>query len=416
MIWSQKPFARPGMVLLYVMLALAAFVGMVSLSVDVAHVQVVKSQLRQAADAAARYAAVGLQTSPTAALNNAVIAAGYNVCDGTAVTLDPNNDIQLGSWNASSRTFTPLTGSAQSAATAVRVTARRTVATGNAVKLSFAPLIGISTCDVHSTATAVSSTYGFAIVGISSLSTGTQGGNHYIHIDSWNSSVSAYGTYPMSSNGNCSSNGNINLISGTVINGSCQPGTGKSVSMSGSTVTGSTAPLSYTLNFPPPNPGSAATINDNANLPGAYFNSSTGDFTIPNNVTLTLPGGTYYINNLDWEAATITFTGPAVFYITGTGNSKHASNGFWTFNNHITTYQNLPKNLKFEVCSATKVQYDFDQACYAVLYAPLATVTTWGNADDYGAVVGNVLNMYVGWHVDETLGGAGVQGKIWVVQ
>lgn len=416
MMTSQKPSAPRGMVLLYVMLALVAFVGMVSLSVDVAHVQVVKSQLRQAADAAARYAAVGLGTSPSAARSNAVTIAGYNSCDGSPVILDPNNDIELGSWNANSRTFTPLSGSAQSAATAVRVTARRTAATGNAVKLAFAAVIGVPTCDVHSTATAVSSTYGFAIVGVSSLTTGSQGGNHPIHIDSWNSTISSYGTYPMSSNGNCSSNGNISVVSGTVINGSCQPGTGKSVSMSGSTVSGSTAPLNYTLNFPPPNPGSAATINDNANLPGAYFNSSTGDFTIPNNTTLTIPGGTYYINNLDWEAATITFTGPAVFYITGTGNSKHASNGFWTFNNKITTYQSLPKNLKFEVCSATSVQYDFDQACYAVLYAPLATVTTWGNADDYGAVVGNVLNMYVGWHVDETLGGAGVQGKIWVVQ
>jgi hypothetical protein len=220
----------------------------------------------------------------------------------------------------------------------------------------------------------------------------------------------------MDSYGNCSSNGNISLVSGTVINGSCQPGQGKSIAMSGSTVTGSTAPLNYALNFPVPSPGPAATSNNNASLPSAYFNSGTRDFFIPNNATLTLPGGTYYINNLDWEAANITFTGPAVFYITGTGTATHPGNGFWTFNNKITTYQNLPKNLKFEVCSSTNVQYDFDQACYAVLYAPGSTVTTWGQADDYGAVVGNVLNMYVGWHVDESLSGAGVMGAISLVQ
>jgi len=402
--------------MVYVTIGMVAFAGLVSLGVDAAHCHLVKTQLQTAADAAARYAIVGFATNLGTAQNNAVTAAQLNTADGTPVTLNPNTDIEFGTWDASTKTFTVLTGSAQNTATAIRITARRTAATNNPVTLSFGGVIGMSTCDVQAQAIAVSSTYGFSIVGISSLTTGSQGGGHYVHIDSWNSSTGAYGTFPMNQHGNCSSNGNVSLVSGTVIDGSCQPGSGKTISMTGSTVAGSTAPLTYALDFPTPTPGPAATSNNNSSLPSAYFNSSTRDFIITTSTAVTIPGGTYYVNNIDWEAATITFTGPAVFYITGTGSAKHPSNGFWTFNNKVTTYQNLPKNLKFEVCSATNVQYDFDQACYAVLYAPSSTVTTWGNADDYGAVVGNVLNMYVGWHVDETLSGAGVMGAISMVQ
>src|SRR5205814_543665 len=112
--------------------------------------------------------------------------------------------------------------------------------------------------------------------------------------------------------------------------------------------------------------------------------------------------------NISWSNTHFTFTGPVIFYITGTT--------FFTHNNFINTFQNLPVNLKFEVVNNATVTYDFDQACNAVLYAPLSTVTTLGLADDYGAVVGYNLTMTVGWHVDEALAGAGVAGAILVVK
>lgn len=250
---------------------------------------------------------------------------------------------------------------------------------------------------------------GFSVVGLSSLTTGDQGNGRPVpQIDSWNSTVGPYGTFPMNSNGNLASNGNISLVSGTSIQGSAQPGSGKTISMAGSTVTGSTAPLTTSLSYPTPTPGPAATTNNNSNLPSAYFNSVTRDFIIPNSAPpLTLPGGTYYVNNIDWEAATITFTGPVVFYVTGTGSSAHPGYGLWTFNSLVTTYQNQPANLVFEVTTATSVQYDFDQPIYAAVYAPLSTVNTWGAASDYGSIVGNNLDLYTGWHVDESLSADG---------
>lgn len=270
---------------------------------------------------------------------------------------------------------------------------------------------------------------GFSVVGLSSVMTGAQGGGRVDHIDSWNSLNGPYGTFPMNNNGNISSNGTITLgaSSGTIIEGNAQPGIGKTISIgSGDSVSGSTTPITTALSYPTPTPGSAATVNNNSNLPSAYFNSSTRDFLITSGTSATsplvIPGGVYYVNNIDWETAYITFTGPVVFYVTGTGTSKHPSNGFWTFNNHVTTYQNAPANLVFEVTTNTSVQYDFDQPIYAAVYAPLSTVKTWGNADDYGSIVGNNLQMYTGWHVDESLAADGggpyvaVQGSYIEVQ
>jgi len=270
---------------------------------------------------------------------------------------------------------------------------------------------------------------GFSVVGLSSLMTGAQGGGRTDHIDSWNSTNGPYGTFPMNNNGNVSSNGTITLASnsGTLIHGNADPGIGKSISVgTGDTVSGSTAALTSALTYPTPTPGSAATVNNNSNLPSTYFNSATRDFIITSGTSaaspLVLPGGVYYVNNIDWETAYINFTGPVVFYVTGTGTAKHPSNGFWTFNNHVTTFQNAPANLVFEVTTNTSVQYDFDQPIYAAVYAPLSTVKTWGNADDYGSIVGNNLQLYTGWHVDESLAADGggpyvpVQGSYIEVQ
>ena len=51
-------------------------------------------------------------------------------------------------------------------------------------------------------------------------------------------------------------------------------------------------------------PGAAATTNNNASLPSAYFNSSTRNLTIPH-VTITLPGGTYLRTRLQGEPPAI---------------------------------------------------------------------------------------------------------------
>ncbi len=146
-----------GVVLIYAIVAMIAFIAFVSFGVDVARSQKAKTELQTACDAAARNAASKLYSSSysstiqsnvrTAAKNTA--AANY--VDGTAVSLS-NSDIEIGTWNTTSKTFSALSSSFTSA-NAVRITASCTAAKGNAVPLLFGAVYGRRTCDVIAKAT-----------------------------------------------------------------------------------------------------------------------------------------------------------------------------------------------------------------------------------------------------------------------
>ena len=58
---------RKGTILIYTLIGMTAFIGFVSLGIDVGHVRVVKKQLQRTADAAARAAVAGLSVNPTTA-------------------------------------------------------------------------------------------------------------------------------------------------------------------------------------------------------------------------------------------------------------------------------------------------------------------------------------------------------------
>jgi hypothetical protein len=113
-------------------------------------VQVAKTELQRAADAGARYAALGINDGT--AITRGIAAAGDNTADGSVVTLQ-SSDVTVGTWANGTFTsggFTP---------NAVRVTARRSTSRGNAIPLMFATIVGCNTCDVtaRSYATATSS-------------------------------------------------------------------------------------------------------------------------------------------------------------------------------------------------------------------------------------------------------------------
>ena len=139
---------RRGISILYTMFMLFVLSGFASLAVDWGRVQMVKTQLQRATEAAARFGAVGLENGAAPAVANALAAASENSADGSPVVLDPNQDIQIGNWDSVHREFTPVYGSAQDSANAISVTARRTAANGQSIALVFGKTIGQSTCDV----------------------------------------------------------------------------------------------------------------------------------------------------------------------------------------------------------------------------------------------------------------------------
>jgi hypothetical protein len=125
----------------------------ISFAVDLGRVQLAKTELQRAADAAARFGATGLATGTTTARDNAVAAAADNAADGHAVVLR-ESDVSFGKWDSSANTFTALNPSS-SQINAIRVAARRTAEDGTGVPLMFAGLLGAPSVDVGAIATAV---------------------------------------------------------------------------------------------------------------------------------------------------------------------------------------------------------------------------------------------------------------------
>ena len=147
---------RAGLTIIYLTAFLTVGIGFCSLAVDVGRVQVAKTQLTCASDAAARagalYLGTGGSTSSTCR-SNAAAAALANSCDGVAVVVSTSStahEIDVGKWNAGTSTFT--TGSTPY--NAVRVQASRTATKGNAIPLFFESVIGLDFCDIHATSIA----------------------------------------------------------------------------------------------------------------------------------------------------------------------------------------------------------------------------------------------------------------------
>src|SRR4051794_20388854 len=141
---------RKGLVIIYAIVIMVAMFAIISLAVDLGRVQVAKTELQRAADAGARYAALGINDGT--AITKGMAAANDNTVDGNPVAIQ-STDVTVGTWASGTFTsggFTP---------NAVRVTARRSTSRGNAIPLMFAAVLGRNTCDVtaRSYATATSS-------------------------------------------------------------------------------------------------------------------------------------------------------------------------------------------------------------------------------------------------------------------
>src|SRR5438552_4386841 len=246
---------RRGVVLWYAIVLMMAMCLFLSFAVDYGRTQVVKTELMRAADSAARAAATEVPGNLGKAQSVAMQFAALNIADGSSVNISPG-DIVLGNWDLKTKKFTPLTGSAQSQANAVQVTARRTVGTGNAVPLVLAGIYGQKSCDVSATVVAhcMVSASSYGIVGIDGVSlTGNP------TIDSYRSIDGAYSAMTRGYNGNVASNGDITLTGSSQILGNASPGIGKSVI--GGYVSGAKTSLTQALVYPAASAGSAKTSN-----------------------------------------------------------------------------------------------------------------------------------------------------------
>jgi Flp pilus assembly protein TadG len=370
---------RHGVAIVFLAVVFVVLVAFCSLAVDLGRVQLVKTELRRAADAAARYGITGLPRGITVAQDWAIAAAAENRADGTPVVIDRTLDIEFGTWNPVTRSFTVLSGTARSGATALRVTAPRTRARGTGVSLMFAGALGVTSHDLSPSATVTMAQAQYGVVGLDYIKMGGNSSTSY-----WSSS----GTVTPGNWGNIASNGNITLSGSTFVQGNARPGPTGTVSGAAGRVTGITTPLPAAMSYPPSRPDPYGPGNhDNGLLPTAIKSAS--DLLVKSGEAHTVPGGNYYFQNVH-IAGTLTFSGPATIYCYGS----------FSLTGHAVTQANLPKNLKIVMVRdnggnppAGGVSVGGTAALYATIYAPEAPVTLSGTGDIYGSVLGKSIDM-----------------------
>jgi Flp pilus assembly protein TadG len=160
-------------------IALVALLGFAALAVDIGYLYSARNELQNAADAAALaatrqlgriYAESSLTSRDFSSAANAshlssiystaTTVAGKNIVAGSSVSISAG-DIAIGQWNPETRTLSATLVEPD----AVQVTARRDAASGQAVALFFARVLGIQTADVSAIATA-------ALSGLSQINEG----------------------------------------------------------------------------------------------------------------------------------------------------------------------------------------------------------------------------------------------------
>ncbi len=146
---SHSRETQRGTAVVLVALVLVVLLGFAALAIDVGRLVVAKQELQVVADAAALAGAArlrqGMDVGPTT--QAAVDVGSGNAVLGESLTLDPDQDVQVGAWDSETEQIVPWSPAFTDAV--VGVTARR--AQGSAegpVPMIFAGLFGLESVDV----------------------------------------------------------------------------------------------------------------------------------------------------------------------------------------------------------------------------------------------------------------------------
>ena len=384
-----------GIVAIMVALFFVVLIGFAGLVIDVGHLFAISSSLHTAADSASLAATASLGYGPDEARAQAQLLAQKHGILGSPVAL-LLTDIELGTWDKKTKTFTPLLPDQEANANSVRVTAQRSAARNNPVSLFFMRIFGHEFSDVKvvSVAYTPSGDCG-AIIGEKAVSL-----NSSVTTDSYSG---AYSPGSAKENGDVCSCGDITLTSSAVVKGDATPGYDHEVNVNSTAyVTGSMdsgeCPVLADVDF-----GDVATNNDNDNIGltdegNDPFEDGPYAFALNSSDSLTLPGGTYYFSSFSINSSSqLRFTGPTVIYVTGS---------FQIDSTGIINETQIPENLIILISSNEEVKIKSSVDFHGVIYAPNAHVVNDSSVDFFGAIFGDevTLNSSVEIHYDEALG------------
>jgi len=139
-------------------LLLVFMLGLVAFAVDLGYIVLVRTELQAAADSAALAGGASMGFTNAQIITAAQQFAAYHKAGGKSVSL-ASSDVEFGSWDTTSRTFTPVAQYGNS----VRVTVRRNNTTGGN-NLFFGRVFGLSSFNTQASAIATANPRDIAFV------------------------------------------------------------------------------------------------------------------------------------------------------------------------------------------------------------------------------------------------------------
>lgn len=377
---------RGGMVMIYSVVAMTVLMAIGSLAIDYGRVQLVKTEMLCAVDAAARSASTYLPSDTAGARAAAISMAASHTVDGRPLILQ-TGDIEFGKWNSTTNTLDTNSTSPD----AVRISAYRTTSRGNAVKLTMGELVGYPTQNVLVRQTTQYSSGTNGIIGLNGVTT-----DNDLFVASYNSGVTTTpSTSSYRTNGILGSNGYLYCDWGSDLYGTALLGPAAwtyRISVNGSTQT-----LSSNIPTPTTAPWSPGTN------PGGVAQS----YSVTNNTTLA--GGTYWFTSLSISSnRQLSFSGPATIYINGNVTFGSSSS--------LIAYNSIPSNLKIYVIGTRT--FGNSGADWARVTADIEGPGMTFRFDDDFTFMGRLTASYIivdhraSFFYDEAFGGVNTAGTV----
>jgi Flp pilus assembly protein TadG len=367
--------ARAGGAIVYAICVMTALFGLCSFAVDFGRVTLAKSELRAAADSAALAGAKLASSGVTAVQQEVAKLAAANTCDGTAVTLDQNADIDFLNYDSVTRTSTVLTGSARANANAVRVRLLRTTARGNPIKLMLASMVGIKTCDIHAEATAYQSPSYGGYIGISLTRM-----FNTARFDGYNAMLGGY-SVGSAQPGNLLSFKDLWLYDTSSVYGEAHWDLTGSFNHDATAIIspGPVTAQKLKSDYPSVPLGNLATVNNNGQLTLYYTNNQ---LVIPDNKpAVTYPAGTYYFTKFDIGSGNhVYFTGPTTIYLNCSGDLTST----------LAAADFKPSNLSVKVINGNW-KIEAGGVFYGSFYNPYGDLHHHNGGISYGSVISDLL-------------------------
>jgi len=218
---------RSAFALVWILLTMVVLLGFAAFAIDMGRIKLTRTELQGASDGAAR-AGVWLvpQLDWEECMARAQGVIDTNDAGGTSVGFDiPQEDLQFGIWWRNSRIFEPMPEESWARSNAVRILTHRDSERENALPMVFLSAVYVDEFDVAADAVAMirgdarGNMAGWGIFGIEYVQA-----NGTTRTDSYNPLVAPYDPNNPGSEGGVGSNGWIEVIGTSDINGDARCG------------------------------------------------------------------------------------------------------------------------------------------------------------------------------------------------